>query len=121
TTVTVSVALPLASGAEAAADARRVIGLERGQPAYRILVADERWESRTLLARLLASAGFDVREARDGDEALAEWSTWHPHLVFVSTRLPGEESLAVAREIRKREGVRGQGAGVRDTVPGAVA
>jgi signal transduction histidine kinase/CheY-like chemotaxis protein len=112
TTVTFVVRLPLARGTEPMVEVRRVVGLEPGQRPPRILVADDTWENRTLVARMLASVGFEIRETRTGDEALAIWAEWHPDLVWLDTRLPGIDGLAVAREIRRREGVRGQGSGI---------
>ncbi len=117
TTVRVEVRLPLASGIEATADTRRVIGLERGQPSFRILVADDTWENRTLLARLLSSAGFDVREVRNGDEAVSAWASWHPHLIFMDTRMAGMDGFAATREIRRQEGARSQGPGAGEATP----
>jgi PleD family two-component response regulator len=52
---------------------RRVVGLAPGQPTYRVLIAEDRWQSRQLLVQMLARVGFDVREAADGAEALAVW------------------------------------------------
>ncbi len=49
---------------------KEVIGLAPGQPVYRILVAEDRWESRTLLVKLLEPVGFDVLTAENGQEAL---------------------------------------------------
>jgi CheY-like chemotaxis protein len=52
---------------------RAIVGLAPGQPTYRILVAEDRWQSRQLLVQMLARVGFDVREASDGAEAIELW------------------------------------------------
>ncbi|HBY76711.1 MAG TPA: hybrid sensor histidine kinase/response regulator, partial [Cyanobacteria bacterium UBA11148] len=65
---------------------RQVIGLEPRQPDYRILVVDDRLESRLLLLRLLTSIGFCVREATNGQEAIDVWSSWEPHLIWMDMR-----------------------------------
>ena len=49
---------------------RRVISLVPGQPRHRILVVDDRPDNRQLLIRLLNPLGFDLREARNGQEGL---------------------------------------------------
>ncbi len=67
---------------------RRVIGLEPGQSDYRILVVDDRIESRLLLMKLLASVGFSVREADNGQEALNQWQEFEPHLIWMDMRMP---------------------------------
>ena len=57
--------------------ARRVIGLEPGQPVFRILVVEDEEANRRLLITLLQPFGFDLREVTNGQEALAtlpaEW------------------------------------------------
>ena len=70
----VTVGLPDAVEIQAAQTARRVVGIEPGQPEYRILAVDDRLESRLLLVRMLASLGFSVREAENGSQAVEMWS-----------------------------------------------
>ncbi|HEY9621583.1 MAG TPA: ATP-binding protein [Crinalium sp.] len=73
---------------EAAKPCQRVIGLEPGQSTKRILVVDDRWENRQLVVKLLTPLGFDVREAANGQEAIATWETWEPHLILMDMRMP---------------------------------
>ena len=44
----------------------QVIGLEPGQPTYRILIVEDQLENRLLLKKLLEQVGFEVREALNG-------------------------------------------------------
>ncbi|WP_159787831.1 ATP-binding protein [Sodalinema gerasimenkoae] len=67
---------------------RRVISLAENQPDYRILVVEDRWESRQFLVELLKSVGFQVREAENGQEAIDQWQAWHPHLIWMDMRMP---------------------------------
>jgi signal transduction histidine kinase/DNA-binding response OmpR family regulator len=67
---------------------RRVMALEPGQPSYRILVVDDRWENRQLLIKLLTPIGFEVQEASNGQDAIAQWETWKPHLIWMDMRMP---------------------------------
>lgn len=83
---------------------RRVIGLEPGQPRYRLLVVDDRAVSRLLLIKLLAPLGFEVREAADGQEALAVWADWQPHLIWLDMRMPVMDGHEAARQIRDAAG-----------------
>ena len=43
-----------------------VVGLEDGQPDWRVLVVDDNPENRLLLVRLLEEVGFDVGQAEEG-------------------------------------------------------
>ncbi|AFZ18724.1 response regulator [Allocoleopsis franciscana] len=79
---------------------RRVIGLESGQPKYRILVVDDRLESRVLLVKLLASVGFEVLEAVNGQEAIELWSSWEPHLIWMDMRMPVMDGYEATKRIK---------------------
>ncbi|GAB4280080.1 MAG: hypothetical protein Fur0025_07730 [Oscillatoriaceae cyanobacterium] len=78
----------------------RVIGLEPGQPAYRILAVDDRRESRILLRQLLQPLGFEVREAENGQEAIEQWHQWHPHLIWMDMRMPIMDGYEATRQIK---------------------
>ena len=78
----------------------RVIGLESGQPQYRILVVDDRLESRVLLVKLLASVGFEVQEAVNGQEAIELWSSWEPHLIWMDMRMPVMDGYEATKRIK---------------------
>ncbi|MDV2991792.1 MAG: Sensor histidine kinase RcsC [Chroococcidiopsis sp. SAG 2025] len=67
---------------------RQVIGLVPGQPQYRILVVDDRPENRQIVIKLLTPIGFEVREAENGKDAIAVWSSWEPHLIWMDMRMP---------------------------------
>lgn len=79
---------------------RRVIGLESGQPEYRILVVDDRLESRVLLVKLLTSVGFEVLEAVNGREAIELWSSWEPHLIWMDMRMPVMDGYEATKRIK---------------------
>jgi PAS domain S-box-containing protein len=82
---------------------RRVIGLEAGQPEYRILVVDDATESRLLLVKLLASVGFSVREAANGQDALDQWHIFQPHLIWMDMRMPVMDGYEATRQIKAKQ------------------
>lgn len=79
---------------------RRAVGLEPGQPAYRLLVVDDKEVNRQLIVRLLAPLGFDLREAADGREAVEIWDAWEPHLIWMDMRMPVMDGYEATRRIK---------------------
>jgi DNA-binding response OmpR family regulator len=66
----------------------------------RILVVDDDENLRRLIAAYLESEGYGVRQAADGNEALAEFHEQEPQLVVLDLMLPGVNGFDVARKIR---------------------
>jgi CheY-like chemotaxis protein len=81
-----------------------IVGLAPDQPSYRILVAEDRWQSRQLLVQMLARVGFDVREASNGAEALEIWQQWRPQLIWMDMRMPGVTGLEATLRIKRSPG-----------------
>jgi PAS domain S-box-containing protein len=85
---------------------RRVIGLAPNQPEYRILVVDDRSDSRLLLVKLLTTIGFSVGEAENGREAISVWESWEPHLICMDMRMPVMNGYEATQQIKST--LRGQ-------------
>lgn len=85
-------------------DRQQIIGLEPGQPEYRILIVEDKTENWLLLQRLLHDAGFQVQVAEDGAQGVEMFRTWQPHLICMDLRLPVMGGLEAAREIRALDG-----------------
>ncbi len=82
---------------------RKVIALAPNQSEYRILVVDDRFESRLVLVALFTSIGFCVKEAENGQEAIAIWESWKPHLIFMDMQMPVMDGYEATRQIKARE------------------
>jgi CheY-like chemotaxis protein len=79
---------------------RRVVGVEPGQPVYRLLVVEDRLENRRLLVKMLEPWGFEVREASNGQEGVAVWEQWDPHLIWMDMRMPVMDGYEAATRIK---------------------
>lgn len=78
--------------------------------AARILVVDDQPANLTLVRRILAPVGFEIREARSGAETLAAAQEETPDLILLDMHLPDMHGLDVLR--RLRESARGGGVSV---------
>jgi signal transduction histidine kinase/CheY-like chemotaxis protein len=90
--------------AQEADKCRRAVSLAPGQPHYRILAVDDRADGRQLLVRLLSSMGFEVHEASNGEEAIAQWQATSPHLIWMDMRMPVMDGREATRRIKAMPG-----------------
>ncbi|MGB3534943.1 MAG: PAS domain S-box protein [Microcoleaceae cyanobacterium] len=78
-----------------------VVSVAPNQPNYRILVTEDKWESRVLLVKLLKAVGFEeVREAKNGLEAVEIFESWQPHLIWMDMRMPIMDGYEATQRIR---------------------
>jgi two-component system KDP operon response regulator KdpE len=75
--------------------------------AGRILVVDDEPQIRRIMRTTLTGAGYEVDDAKTGEEALEKLRDYHPDLVLLDMNMPGMGGLAACREIRA-----GTGAGI---------
>ncbi len=73
------------------------------EPAARpeILLADDERAVRTSLAEVLTDAGFSVRTARSGEEALRLFGESRPDLVILDVMMPRRDGFSVCAAIRE--------------------
>ncbi|MFG6099792.1 CHASE2 domain-containing protein [Leptothoe sp. ISB3NOV94-8A] len=82
--------------------AYHVSSLAADQAPLRILIADDEPISRKLLNKLLTSLGFQIREATNGQEAVALWESWHPHFIWMDMQMPVMNGCEATRQIRQK-------------------
>jgi PAS domain S-box-containing protein len=83
-----------------AQETRQITGLAPGTEPVKILVVDDQKDNRDLLRTLLTGAGFEVREAENGREAVDLFTRWSPHAVLMDLRLPVMDGYEAARQIK---------------------
>lgn len=72
------------------------------RPVQRLLVVDDDLDIRTLLAEQLGKAGYAVATAADGREMTRCLDREHFDLVVLDINLPGDDGLALCRNLRAR-------------------
>ena len=90
----------------ASTEGARIIGLEPGQPEYRILIVEDEPANRMVLERLLHNVGFHVRVAGDGPQGVELFRTLRPHFIWMDLRMPVMDGIATVRQIRALDGGR---------------
>jgi two-component system, chemotaxis family, sensor kinase Cph1 len=103
TTFTCRLQLSLADKVDAISpiqNIKRVIGLEPGQPQYRILIVEDILENRQLLVKLLEYVGFDVCAVENGLEAIDICREWQPHLIWMDIQMPVMNGYEATKQIR---------------------
>jgi two-component system, OmpR family, response regulator len=71
------------------------------KPTPHILIVDDHREIRELLAKYLASNGFDVSVASGGSEMRQALRKGGIHLVVLDIMMPGEDGLSLCRSLRE--------------------
>jgi two-component system, OmpR family, KDP operon response regulator KdpE len=68
--------------------------------AGRVLVVDDQPQMRRFMRTTLTTAGYEIDDAKTGEEALEKIREFHPDLVLLDMNMPGMGGLAACREIR---------------------
>jgi two-component system cell cycle response regulator DivK len=69
--------------------------------AARVLIVEDNPLNLKLVRDVLLQAGFDVIEARTGEEGVARTQDSHPDLILMDLQLPGINGTQALRLIRK--------------------
>jgi signal transduction histidine kinase/CheY-like chemotaxis protein len=77
----------------------RIIGVEGKK--QKILIVDDRWENRSIIVNLLEPIGFEVIEAKDGQEGLDKTIEFNPDLIISDLAMPIMDGHQMVQELRK--------------------
>lgn len=69
----------------------------------KVLVADDKAAGRELVRTVLENAGYEVFEASDGEQAVAEAGRIHPDLIILDIHMPGLDGFGVIEMLRRQE------------------
>jgi predicted ATPase/signal transduction histidine kinase/CheY-like chemotaxis protein/tRNA A-37 threonylcarbamoyl transferase component Bud32 len=67
----------------------------------KILVADDKWENRSIFLQLLAPLGFEIIEAEDGQDCLNKAREFQPDCILMDLVMPVMDGFEAVRQIRK--------------------
>ena len=71
----------------------------------KVLVVEDEPSIQNIVSTYLESAGFVVRTAGDGPEALRTAREWQPDLIVLDLNLPGMDGIEVAARLREESDV----------------
>lgn len=73
---------------------------------WKVLIADDEPNIVTSLEFLMQNSGYEVRVARNGEEALRLADSFRPHLVLLDIMMPLKNGYEVCRSIRGNPALR---------------
>jgi two-component system, cell cycle response regulator DivK len=71
---------------------------------FKILLAEDHDDNRDMLLRRLGRAGYDVRGAVDGGDAVEQALNWQPDLILMDVSMPIMSGLEATVKIRESVG-----------------
>jgi signal transduction histidine kinase/DNA-binding NarL/FixJ family response regulator len=77
----------------------RVIGIKGKK--QKILVVDDRWENRSVIVNLLEPIGFEIIEAKDGQEGLNKAFELKPDLIISDLSMPIMDGNEMIQQLRR--------------------
>ena len=73
----------------------------------KVLVADDKATGRELVGTVLENSGYQVFEASDGEEAVAEAGRIRPDLIILDIHMPGLDGFEVIEKLRREKNFTG--------------
>ncbi|MBE9201682.1 PAS domain S-box protein [Nodularia sp. LEGE 06071] len=77
----------------------QIIGIKDRKP--KVLVVDDKWENRSVIAHLLSPLGFEVAEATNGQEGWLKILEFQPDLIITDLLMPELDGFQLIKRIRE--------------------
>jgi chemotaxis protein histidine kinase CheA/ActR/RegA family two-component response regulator len=89
--------------------ARSIVGSEPRKPRteFTALVVDDSLSARRATAQLMKDAGYDVRTAIDGMDAMTILSQWKPNIILADMEMPRMSGLELTSHVRSQANLTG--------------
>ncbi len=97
---------PLALPKRAPQELGELVGAGKRFAGLCVLVAEDHPVNELLTNQLLKRLGCTVRNARDGEQAVAQWTLGGIDLVLMDVQMPGTNGLQATQRIREQESLR---------------
>jgi len=72
----------------------------------KVLVVEDVPDERSFLVNVLEDAGYEVREAADGEEAMSSIAADRPDLITLDMTMPEKSGVAVYRAVKSDEALK---------------
>jgi len=85
----------------AKAQAHAIVGFKGGK--RKILIADDKWQNRSMILGMLEPLGFEILEATEGQDCLNKAQEFKPDCILMDLMMPIMSGLEATRRIRKSQ------------------
>ncbi|BAZ13015.1 multi-sensor hybrid histidine kinase [Calothrix sp. NIES-4071] len=82
-------------------DNGQIIGIKDAHP--KLLIIDDKWENRSVLANLLSPIGFEVAEATNGEEGLHKVLEFQPDIIITDLLMPKLDGFGLIIQLRESQ------------------
>ena len=82
-------------------DNGQIVGIKDYQP--KLLIVDDKWENRSVIANLLSPIGFEMIEATNGEEGLHKVLESQPDIIITDLLMPKLDGYGLIKQLRESE------------------